>query len=294
MKILCLFVRHGTTAYPESLAVLDQWYRKHALLDQRTLWILDNELPAGSPPQTLWDNVVLRGGDNRAWEFSTWAHAINEAQTTGMKFDVVHFVTSAFNTIYTGYLDHFFPDMLTYVQERSVCLGHIDLYRFPVTVGGEQSHAWIRSCFFFLPWSRIFELSPWAAYQDPDAFFSRPESREFRSDAPIDRGYQEKITRWLEGREIGGHSWHSPVSQGPQENIRFQRKTLAIVNEHSLAITLRKAGIRLTDLCWLHSFRATPVSIISDPPSEIIQESIRRQLLGFQNPIETTDRSHAL
>ena len=291
MNILCLFVRHGTTAYPDSLSVLDRWYEKHGLLDQRTLWILDNALPADAPTlQILQQGVVLRPGDNRAWEFSTWERAIIEAKAEGTNYDVVHFVTSAFNTLYTTYLDHFFAAMLDYVIERSVCLGHIDGYNMRVRLADTTSQAWIRTCFFFLPWSRVATISPWASYSDPTFIFVDPSSRQFRADAPIDENYQSSIASWLEGGSIGGHTWHTPVSHGLEENIRFQRKTLAILNEHRLAITLRKAGIRLVDFCWLHSFRASPVLVISDAPAEVDQMKIRRNLLGFLDRATSPDR----
>ena len=272
VKILCLYVRHGTAAYPESLAVLDHWYQRHGLIDQRTLWIVDNALPPDMAPGVLENGAVLRPGDNRAWEFSAWARAVSEASAEGVEYDFVHFVTSAFNSIYTGYLDHFFTAMLDYVRERQV---------------------WIRTCFFFLPWSCIRNISPWAAYLDPALVFAGPNSRQYRADAPLDAVYQARIIAWLEGQESGGHNWHSPIGQGPLENARFQSKTLAILNEHSLAITLRRAGIQLVDYCWLHAFQASPVAIIPDPPAETIQEKIRRKILGFEDPSAPSEHLHA-
>jgi hypothetical protein len=290
VKILCLFVRHGTSAYPDSLAVLDQWYQNQGLLGQRTLWILDNALAPETPPHSPQPRVVLRAGDNLAWEFSTWERALAEARAGGGNYDVVHFVTSAFNTLYTEYLTHFSPSMLEYVMERNVCLGHIDGYNLPVRLGTTRSQAWIRTCFFFVPWRSVSAIPSWAVHQDPAVLFVQPDSRQFQADAPIDRDYQASITAWLQGDEVGGHTWHTPVNSGSMENIRFQRKTLAILNEHQLAITLRQAGILLVDFCWLYSFRTTPVSIISDPPAEVDQMKIRRKLLGFLEPSPSPDR----
>jgi len=289
VKILCLFVCHGTLAYPDALEVLDEWYEKHGLLDQRQLWILDNSLPNDFPPQTFSPRAELRAGDNEAWEFSTWQRAIDEAKAANSSYDVVHFVTSAFNTLYTGYLDHFFPQMLDYVIERNVCLGHVDGYDIPIRMGDVASQSWIRTCFFFLPWKPAITMSPWATYRTPRLIFENTSSRQFRANAPIDKNYQARLVSWLEGDDMGGHRWHTPVSRESADTGRFQYKTLAILNEHQLAINFRQAGIRLVDFCWLHAFRTTPVAIISDPPEEALQMKIRRKLLGFQESIRLPD-----
>ena len=281
MNILCLFVRHGTEQYPEALAVLDQWYERHGLRDQRTLWIVDNARPDGQQPQTLTPRTSLHSGDNQAWEFSAWARALRSAVATGETYDVVHFVTSAFNTLYTEYLKHFQREMLDYLLTRNLCLGHIDSYPVPVQLGANPSQSWVRTCFFFLPWKTAVSLSPWAPFVDATRIFIAANSRQFRADAPLSSDYQSRITAWLEGEEIGGHTWHSPVSDAAHENRRFQAKTLAILNEHSLAITLRQAGIKLVDFCWLFSLMATPPARLPDPVSELEQLKIRRKILGI-------------
>jgi hypothetical protein len=274
-------VRHGTAQYPEALAVLDRWYENHGLSTQRTLWIIDNALNAEFRPEVVAPHTLLRAGDNRAWEFSAWEQALRQAAAEKVPFDIVHFVTSAFNTLYTGYLNHFHREMLTYAITRNAGLGHIDSYPQPMQLGKATFQAWVRTCFFFLPRSAAQRLSPWATYQDPTEFFAAPDSRQFRPDAPLGTSYQSYLAAWLEGREIGGNSWHSPVRHGEGENIRFQRKTLAILNEHSLAITLLQAGIRLVDFCWLFSLRETPLSALPDPPAEADQLRIRRRILGI-------------
>ena len=84
-----------------------------------------------------------------------------------------------------------------------------------------------------------------------------------------------------EGKEVGGHKWHSPIRSGPDEVERFQRKTLAILNEHSLSITLRNLPARLVDFCWLWSLRQTPDFQTIDPPDEMAQLTVRRRILGI-------------
>ena len=281
MKILCLFVRHGTAQYPEALTELDQWYQRHSLINERTLWIIDNALEPNCLPQLVAPATHLRPGSNHAWEFSAWDRTLAEAAAEGISYDIVHFVTSAFNTLYNEYLKHFRRDMLDYTLARNTCLGHLDSFPELMQLEDETFQTWVRTCFFFLTRTSIQKLPRLATYQDPDRFFVAPDSREFRPDAPLGLAYQRHIRAWLEGQEIGGHSWHSPVRQGKEENVRFQRKTLAILNEQRLAITLRRAGIRLADFCWLFSLRNAPFSAEMAPPTEVDQLRARRRILGI-------------
>lgn len=281
MKILCLFVRHGTEKYPDALTVLNQWYERHNLLDQRTLWIIDNAQEIECPPKQLGPKVLLRPGNNEAWEFSAWQRAIREAGKELNNFDAVHFVTSAFNTLYTAYLGHFSIRSLKYATVHGICLGHIDSYEQPVTLGGDSSQSWIRTCFFFLPVSLASHVATWQPYCDPALFFSSPELSSFRRDAPLSSDYQQRIRIWLEGHEVGGHTWHSPIASGHEEVERFQKKTLAILNEHNFSITLRKWGIQLADFCWLWSQRDESAFGKMVVPAEMDQLAIRRRILGI-------------
>jgi hypothetical protein len=281
MKILCLFVRHGTGSYADALPILDAWYERHGLLAQRTLWIVDNALDPQSPPQALGPRTSLHAGDNSAWEFSAWARALQEVQRDSSRYDIVHFVTSAFNTLYTGYLEHFRPDMLFYTLSRHACLGHIDSYDRPIELGGATSASWIRTCFFFLPYEDAARIAPWAAFSDPRFFFKDAGTTEFRSDSPLSTDHQQRIRTWLEGNEVGGHTWHSPIAPRPGESERFQKKTLAIANEHHLSIVLRRQGIPLVDYCWLYTSGDAPGAHYPAPPAEAQQLRVRRQVLGI-------------
>ena len=277
-------MRYGTTHYSEAIPLLNQWYERHGLYEQRTLWIIDNARAPKEPPQQLGPRTFLHSGDNRAWEFSAWDLALNLIRKQTDEFDAVHFVTSAFNTLYTEYLKHFEPGMLAFILQRSLCLGHIDSYPAPVQLGSTVSQSWIRTCFFFLPWHLAVSVSAWVAQEDRTRFFTANDSREFRTGAPLSIEYQKHITAWLEGQEMGGHTWHSPVKHGLEENVRFQQKALAILNEHHLAITFRQTGIGLADFCWLFSHRA---SLASHPPEmipELDQLKIRRKILGIPEP----------
>lgn len=279
MKILCLFVRHGTGKYPDALPLLDAWYDTHGLRENRLLWIIDNARPTSMPPQLIGPDRVLRSGNNLAWEFSAWEKALRDAEAEGVQCDLVHCVTSAFNTLYTRYLDHFFPQALQFVLQHNICLGHIDSYDRPVEFAGNQSQSWIRTCFFFLPFPSACSLMPWAAFSDAAVLFDSPATTQFRTTAPIAADYQERIRIWLTGQTVGGHVWHSPIGPDPDEAGRFQKKAMAIINEHSLAVTMRTARLRLIDFCWLYTLHRTLPDKIYELPTEQEQLKTRRQVL---------------
>jgi len=278
-RILCLYVRHGAEQYQNALPVLDAWYESHGMLAQRTLWIIDNSLHADAVPQVLAPSIELRAGDNTAWEFSAWAKAMRELREESSRYDIVHFVTSAFNTLYTRYLEHFRPDMLAYALTQHACLGHIDSYDRPIELVGAKSESWIRTCFFFLPYEDATRIAPWAAFSEPHLFFKNVDTTEFREDAPFSTDYQRRIRTWLEGNEVGGHTWHSPIAPGEAE--RFRKKTLAIVNEHHLSIVLRRLNVPLVDYCWLHTSGDLPGAPYPEPPPELQQLKVRRRVLGI-------------
>lgn len=281
MKILCLFVRHGLEKHAGARVTLDHWYASQGLLDHRTLWTIDNALPAGTPPATQLDGSRLLPGDNGAWEFSAWAAALADPAADADHFDVVHLVTSAFNTLYTRYLEDFDADMLPEVVARQLCLGHIDSYDRPVEFAGQASASWIRTCFVFLPLRQARRVQRWAAFTDPAAVFADPATTVFRSDAPLSVDYQLRIRTWLEGQEVGGHTWHSPVGDSSLEIRRFQMKTLAILNEHSLSVRLRSLAIPLADFCWMYTTHRIAGALPHPLPDEATQLKVRRRVLGI-------------
>jgi hypothetical protein len=60
------------------------------------------------------------------------------------------------------------------------------------------------------------------------------------------------ITDWLTGGDIGqGVQWHTRIGLDKRNLPEFERKALAILNEHLLGIRLRAAGCRTIDVTWL-------------------------------------------
>ncbi|HEY4301541.1 MAG TPA: hypothetical protein VGM73_11745 [Candidatus Didemnitutus sp.] len=284
MKILCLLVRFGENHHPEARQELAAWYERHGAGLDVTFWVLDNSLSPDSIPRHEDGRTWIRAGDNRAWEFSAWARALHEAESEGVAYDVVHFVTSSFNTLYTGYLDHFSPPMLEMVLQKGIGLGHIDGHPKGFRLQDREFKSWIRTCFFFLARSTARSVTEWAHFRATDRFFSHADAATFRPDAPLSPAYREHLAAWLTGAEIGGHRWHSPVGAGEAEIRRFQSKVLAIINEHRLSLHLREIGVPLVDFCWLH---LQGVAANSDTPRIVAENEqlvVRRRHLGIPEP----------
>jgi hypothetical protein len=260
---------------------LEAWYECHGAGLEVTLWVLDNSLPPDSAPRRAGARTWIRAGDNRAWEFSAWARGLREAEAEGVAYDVVHFVTSSFKTLYTGYLDHFSPPMLEIVLQRGVGLGHIDGHPRGFLLEDRPFATWIRTCFFFLPRSKALAVTEWARFRETDRLFARPDAATFRPDAPLSPVYREHLAAWLTGVEIGGHRWHSPVGSSEAEIRRFQSKALAIINEHRLSLRLREIGVPLVDFCWLHLQGVATTPAMPWIVAENEQLVVRRRHLGI-------------
>src|SRR5262249_6712217 len=153
--------------------------------------VVDNALPSGFVEQR--SNGVLLGGDNSAREFSAFDRALDFIASEIWTYDLVHFATSAFNTLYVAYLDRFDADVLATMTRRAVCLGHLDCYNEPVDVLTFRSRHWVRSCFFFLPPAEVKALGRFA-FVDERQFFCGDPDAPFLAGAPLSRNYRHYIT----------------------------------------------------------------------------------------------------
>jgi hypothetical protein len=203
--------------------------------------------------EAIGDRAVV-GGDNSAREFSAFDRGLEYLGGQIWDFDFVHLATSAFNTLYTAYLDRFDTDLLRAVRGRSVCLGHVDCYNEPVDVFTYRSQHWLRTSFVVLPPSEVKALGSLVSVHDRALFFTGDSTRPFREDAPLSDNYKRYIMDWLEGQDIGqGVRWHSGFALTPETLASFEKKALAILNEHLFAIRLRALGCRVVDVTWLAS-----------------------------------------
>jgi hypothetical protein len=247
---LTILARYGTEDYPHAEEQIDALFARQLPHVARTVIVVDNALPKGvvetSPGRTL------LGGVNEVFEFSAFDRALEHLGREIWSYDLVHFATSAFNTLYVAYLDRFNAGVLASLVGRPVCLGHIDCFNEPVAILGFRAQHWVRSCFFFMPPTEVRILGSFVSVADRARFFSGDPRSPFRADAPVDATYRRYVTDWLTGGDIGqGVEWHSSFALGPETLPTFQRKALSIFNEQMLALRLRASGCRLIDVTWL-------------------------------------------
>ena len=250
MRIATIFVRYGVSDYEGAEEKLAETFRRRLPDVERYTVVVDNAL--GSPfAEAAVDRAVV-SGDNTMREFSAFDIGVKYLGRRIWDFDFVHLATSAFDTLYTAYLDRFDSALLRAISDRPACLGHVDCYNEPVEVYSHRSQHWLRTCFVVLPPSELKALGSLVSVRDRAPFFSGDPSQPFRKDAPLSDNYKQLIQDWLVGRDSGqGVSWHSGFALTPQTLPGFEQKALSILNEHLFAIRLRAQGCGLVDVTWL-------------------------------------------
>ena len=263
MRILTILVRYGVEHYPAAEKEIAALFERQLPGIHRDVIVVDNALPREAGARL--HGTTLVGGDNRVREFTAFDRAIEHAGADLSGYDFIHLATSAFNTLYTHYLERFTFPVLRAAAGRTICLGHIDCYNEPVGLGAFVSQHWMRTCFFFLPAAAVRMLGSFVSLADRAAFFSGDPSNPFRSNAPISERYQRYIIDWLRGADVGqGVIWHSRLELSPEGLAAFEQKALCILNEQMLGIRLRELGCPLVDVTWL-STRVGDVSADAIP-----------------------------
>ena len=248
MRVAILFARHGATKYPGAELRLKQIYDSQLAGVETFTLIVDNALEPDFSEQ-IDSATALIGGDNSSWEFSAWDKGIDFFGATLWSYDLVHLVTSAFDSLYTSYLDLFSERMLAGIASRPVCLGHIDFYNEPVQVLSFRSQHWIRSSFLFSPPTELKIMGSLVSVHA-----TVDSTTPFDPGTPLSANYQRYILDWLTGSDIGqGTTWHTTLSLAPETLPYVQSKARAILNEHLLSIRLRAQATRLIDTTWFAS-----------------------------------------
>ncbi len=250
MRIATVFVRTGVQSFADAEAHVNALFEAYLPTVQRDIVVVDNLLPAGVHEREATRVVV--GGDNSAREFSGFAAGLGYLEGRLHEYDWINLVTSAFNTLYTNYLQRFTTAVLDAAAGRGVCLGHLDYYNDPVHVCGYPSQHWMRTSFVMLPPGELQLLGSVVSVKDGARFFTGIPERPFRDDAPVCDRLKRYIIDWLTGRDIGqGVVWHTTLSLDDQTLPTFQAKTLAILNEHLLGVRLRAQGCIMADISWV-------------------------------------------
>jgi len=249
MRILSLFVRHGSKKYTEALADLREFHATRLPSARCDVLVVDNALDEHSA--AIGDPGVI-AGSNRSWEFSAWDEGLAHVGPRIRDYDFVHLVTSAFRTLHTSYIERCDERALALVVGRRAAVGHIDYYNEPVELLGNRSQAWLRSSFIFVPPGELARLGSLVGVTDPTLFFSADPARPFLPNAPLSENYRRYVVDWLTGAGTGqGTIWHSRFVLKKATLPFFQAKALAILNEQMLAIRLRGQGCELVDATWL-------------------------------------------
>ncbi len=258
MKIATIFLRHGVRKFPDSEARMDELFQRQMPEVQRSTVVVDTMLPPGHVEQTASEEAVL-GGDNSFSEFSAADVALSWIGSRIWSYDLVHIATAAAFTLYVRYLERFDLRMLQAIAGRPVCVGHIDCYNEPIRLLSYYSQHWIRTSFLFLPPAELKALGSLVSFRDRARVFSGDASQPFRPAAPLSEQYRKYIYDWLTGADIGQNvTWHSGTPLTEATLPEFERKTMAILNEHLFAIRLRALGCRVVDTTWLATQLSSP------------------------------------
>ncbi len=250
LRVLTILLRFGVDDYADARQQLDRLFEERLPEVERQVLVVDNALPDDFRKIHA-DHTVI-GGDNTAVEFSGFDRGVRFIGLDIYSYDLIHFATSAFNTLYVRYLELLDAAMLRAIAGLPVCLGHIDCYNEAVELSDFNSQSWVRSCCFFLNPIELGILGSFVAERERHKFFGGDSPDPFLPQAPISERYRRYILDWLTGRNIGqGVTWHSSFGLTPEMLPTFERKALAIINEHLLSIRLRASGCRLIDITWL-------------------------------------------
>jgi hypothetical protein len=272
VRILTIFVRFGTEQYAHAEEEIDEIFRRQMVAITRTQLVVDNALPAAFVEQR--GARTLIGGDNSFREFSAFDRAVQHVGSDLWRYDLVHFATSAFNTLYVDFLSRLDVALLERVVRHPTCLGHLDCYNHPVEVFNFHTQHWIRTGFFFLRPTEVKILDSFVTVRERGQFFSGDPCAPFSASAPLDSKYRQYLLDWLTGDSIGqGVRWHSRFTLTPETLPAFEQKAISILNEHLLAVRLRAMGCREVDVTWL-------ATVLSRDPSAVVRwdTSWREQL----------------
>ena len=255
MRVLTIFVRTGTTKYATAEQELAELFQTQLPDVERKTIVVDTALPACEAEQSL--HRVVIGADNSAREFSAFDSGVAYVGDDIWNYDLVNLTTAAFRQLYWDYLERFRPEVLEAIVNRPVCLGHIDCYNHPIEVAGCLSQHWMRTACIFLPPTELKILGSLVSTRDRAEWFGGDPAAPFRADAPLSDEYKRLITDWLMGNDIGqGVTWHTRLTLDEESLPEFERKAMAILNEHLFGLRLRAAACRTIDVTWVSGLLA--------------------------------------
>jgi hypothetical protein len=253
VRILSLFVRYGDVDYGGAYQSLMELYSSKFPDVEINSVIIDAALPKGVEAH-IGLSGLLMAGDNSRREFSAWDDALVRFHHDLHKYDLVHLVSSAFQNEYNGFYDLLCPEMLKYACiVPHVVLAHIDAYPERVRLFGRGFQTWGCSKFLFIRPSDLMMLGSIAAPFSSENIFSIDGETPFCSDAPLSQNYIGFLQDWITGDGLPHGKWHSVFNYQEKTVGRFNAKALAILDEHSLSMRIREAGVRIVDFTYWYA-----------------------------------------
>jgi hypothetical protein len=312
MQLVIFFARYGLEKYPDALErLIARLFRQAPQIDW-SLLVIDNALDSLEDAQRLTQTyqhhlphaakgrVHFLDGDNRAWEFSAWDKGRRYWHNELARADGLLLVTSAFETLYTRYLDHFTTRFFEHLGQLNWVCGHIDAYPAPIQLEGIISQHWLRSSWIFLPRQELLLQGDFAHYLPENSadWFSHDPQHPFGPLARCSLPYQRYILDWLTKpaapveleKDLPGHQkktlWHSQFVLTEAQFSFFQAKARAIFNEHYLTLALYAKACPVADANWLAGQLALSKPLPAFPPPWQRQLASRQEdALLFTTPL---------
>jgi hypothetical protein len=264
-KIAVLFSQYGNNAYPNSFNNLTIFIKNKFNDCEIQYFIGDN---SKSLPSLEIDyspsNLFLFNTSNSAFEFSSWDELYNLNYEDLKKADFILFVSSAWQEMYTGYLDSFSHANLKLLlsNQENFIAGHIDYYDKPGVLLSKKISHWIRTSFFVMTPNLPRLIGGLSTLQDINQIKKYILKKRLNPNFQyIDLNYFENIFNWLTGTIMQGNTWHSKLDKNDIDFEVFSRKFLSIANEHLLTVRLIENGYAVFDIGFFHLYKKFNVGI---------------------------------
>jgi hypothetical protein len=264
-KIAVLFSQHGEDTYPNSFKDLNIFLKNQFSDCDIQYFIGDNSNSLTTPKFDYPNkNVQLFSTSNSAFEFSSWDQLYNINYEELMKTEFILFVSSAWQELYTGYLNFFSYTKLRMLNSHhdNFIVGHIDKYDTPGIVLNKKISHWIRTSFFIMSPNLPRLIGGLSTLQDINLvknFIS--EKGLVPNFKYVDVNYFENIHNWLTGVTMQGNTWHSKLEKNDVNKEVFSRKFLSISNEHLLTKRIIDSAYAVFDVCFLSVHSKYQISI---------------------------------
>jgi hypothetical protein len=263
--ISVIFSRYGETKYPDSFSNLRRFLQtKFSGCDFR-YYIGDNDnfvnlSESGSSSQ----KISVYKTSNSAFEFSSWDEVYNTNYYDIIQSEFVFFVSSAWQEMYTSYLNFFDYKILELIlsHQNNFAIGHIDEYDIPGTLMGKHISHWIRTSFFIMT-PKLPRLIGGLTTLHHSALVNKfilQKGLKPKFDF-MNSNYFNNIFNWLTGTSMQGSVWHSKFNRNSINFNDFSRKFLSIANEHLLTKRLEECNFGVFDVCFINIHKKFNVSV---------------------------------